>query len=181
MSSLQETVGGNIRQRRLELGLSQQALAERADLSRRMITLIETGDGNASLATLGRLAEALQLTFAALIAQTPGQAEAPSSQVDIWQGRDRRSRARLLQACPARHQVELWSWSLAPGDRYDAEPDPAGMHEMILVTSGQLDLTVAGATHRLTSGQSLTFASDQPYAYVNAGAALLRFIKNVVR
>jgi quercetin dioxygenase-like cupin family protein len=104
-----------------------------------------------------------------------------AGQIDLWQGRDRRSRARLLQSCPTRDHVELWSWSLAPGERYDAEPDSAGMHEMILVTGGQLDLEVTLSTHRLTTGQSITFASDQSYAYVNAGAAMLRFIKNVVR
>src|ERR1700749_2151892 len=68
MNSLQETVGSNIRQRRQALGLSQQVLAERANISRRMITLIESGTGNASLGTLDRLADALQLTFAGLMA-----------------------------------------------------------------------------------------------------------------
>jgi transcriptional regulator with XRE-family HTH domain len=179
MASLQEIVGGNIRGQRQILGLSQQALADRAGLSRRMVTLIEGGDGNASLATLDRLAAALNLTFARLT-----QAEdcsAQSKPMDLWQGKDKRSKARLLESCPARQEVELWSWSLAPGERYDAEPDPAGMHEMLTVISGTLDLVVVGKTQRLTSGQSASFPSNQPYAYVNSGTTLLRFIKNVVR
>jgi hypothetical protein len=49
------------------------------------------------------------------------------------------------------------------------------------VITGQLDLVLAQSSHRLTAGQSISFASDQPYAYINAGTALLRFIKNVVR
>jgi transcriptional regulator with XRE-family HTH domain len=181
MNSLQETVGSNIRQRRQALGLSQQVLAERANISRRMITLIESGTGNASLGTLDRLADALQLTFAGLMAENGDDSRASRKPVDLWQGQDRRSRARLLQSCSARHQVELWSWSLAPGERYDAEPDAAGMQEMILVTGGQLDLELAQSTHHLTAGQSITFASDQPYSYANPGTSVLRFIKNVVR
>jgi transcriptional regulator with XRE-family HTH domain len=181
MATLQETVGGNIRERRLALGLSQQVLAERADISRRMITLIEKGTGNASLGTLDRLAEALQITFASLVEINKGGDKTSADPINLWQGRDRRSQARLLQSCPARQQTELWSWSLAPGERYDAEPDVIGMHEMILVITGQLDLVLAQSSHRLTAGQSISFASDQPYAYINAGTALLRFIKNVVR
>jgi transcriptional regulator with XRE-family HTH domain len=156
-------------------------LAERANISRRMITLIENGTGNASLGTLDRLADALQITFTGLIDASKNGDKISADPIDLWQGSDRRSRARLLQNCPTRDHVELWSWSLAPGERYDAEPDSAGMHEMILVTSGQLDLELAQTTHRLTAGQSITFASDQSYAYVNGGPAMLRFIKNVVR
>jgi len=179
MANLQEIVGGNIRGQRQNLGLSQQALADRAGLSRRMITLIEAGDGNASLATLDRLAAALDLSFARLTqAYDPGEANKP---VDLWQGKDKRSKVRLLESCPARQEVELWSWSLAPGERYDAEPDPAGMHELVMVISGTLDLILAGKSQRLTAGQSASFASSQPYAYANPGNTLLRFIKNVVR
>ena len=179
MAELQETVGGNIRQQRQRLGLSQQALADRTGVSRRMITLIEAGDGNASLATLDRLAAGLQLTFGNLV-QT---AEETSGQkpVEIWQGKDRRSKARLLQSCAVQDQVELWSWSLAPGDRYEAEADPAGMRELIVVTSGMLDLEIEGTLQRLRAGQSVSFASDQPYAYINPGRSMLHFIKNVVR
>lgn len=180
MISLQETVGSNIRQRRQALGLSQQVLADRANISRRMITLIENGTGNASLGTLDRLAEALDLTLAGLVAPNK-ENQSSAGPVDLWQGQDRRSRARLLQSCSAHHQVELWSWSLAPGERYDAEPDATGMREMILVTTGHLDLELVQTSHRLSTGQSITFASDQSYAYVNAGTSMLRFIKNVVR
>lgn len=181
MISLQETVGANIRQRRRALGLSQQVLAERANISRRMITLIESGTGNASLGTLDRLAEALQLTLAGLVETNQNGSQLSGEPVDLWQGKDRRSRARLLQSCSAHHQVELWSWSLAPGEKYDAEPDAAGMHEMILVTTGQLVLELARTTHHLTAGQSITFASNQPYTYANPGTSVLRFVKNVVR
>jgi transcriptional regulator with XRE-family HTH domain len=179
MANLQEIVGSNLRQQRQNLGLSQQALADRAGLSRRMVTLIEAGNGNASLATLDRLAEALHLTFARLT-----QADQESGQrksIDLWQGKDKRSKARLLESCKAQQGVELWSWSLAPGERYDAEPDPAGMRELIAVISGTLNLEIAGTTQRLHASESTSFASDRSYAYVNAGTTMLRFVKNVVR
>jgi transcriptional regulator with XRE-family HTH domain len=183
MSNLQQIVGRNIRRRRQMQGLSQQRLADRADLSRRMITLIEAGDGNASLSTLDRLAAALACSFADLIrVDPPAQMGSPvtASTLPAWRGTRPASQAHLLQSASAQDIVELWSWSLAPGDRYDAEADRPGMREIILVTLGKLRLELADDSHLLTVGRSICFPSDQAYAYVNIGRGLLTFVKNVV-
>lgn len=36
--------------------------------------------------------------------------------------------------------MELWRWTLAPGERYDALPDGPGFSEMIWILSGELTL-----------------------------------------
>ncbi len=59
-----------VRQRRLELGLSQDDLAERAHLDRTYISGIERGVRNPTLATAEKIADALQVTLAWLV--TPG-------------------------------------------------------------------------------------------------------------
>ena len=58
--SVLEHVAENVRRLRTAAGLSQQALAETADVSRRMLVGIESGDANVSLNTLDRIAEARQ-------------------------------------------------------------------------------------------------------------------------
>ncbi len=180
MSVLLEQVSVNIRQARQRLGLSQQELADRADLSRRMITLIENALGNASLTTLDRIAQALGMPFADLVRPAPPEDAAHIPPVKTWQGLHPKSQASLLQSASAHRSVELWEWSLAPSERYQAEPDPRGMREFIYVISGTLTLELAEATHSLPAGESISFASDQLYAYVNQGSTLLRFIKNVI-
>lgn len=167
MIDLLQHVSANLRRARQAAGLSQAALAERADVSRRMITMIETGEGNVSLGTLDRLATALGLAFAELV-QPAGTA---------WRGRAPGSQARLVAAAGT---VELWDWTLGPGERYVAEPDRPGMREMILVLDGTLVLERAGGRESFTAGRSVVFASDQPYAYENPGAGTVRFVKNVV-
>ena len=62
-----EHVAGNLRRLRQEAGLSQEALAGRAGVSRRMLVNIERGDANVSLATLDRLAAALAVLFVDLV------------------------------------------------------------------------------------------------------------------
>ncbi|MDY0882807.1 XRE family transcriptional regulator [Dongia soli] len=179
MSVLQEHVSQNIRQARQRLGLSQQELADRADLSRRMITLIENALGNASLATLDRIAHALNVPFAELI-RPPSQTSAHIKPIPIWQGEHPRSRASLLQNAAAHRSVELWEWSLAPGEKYQAEPDPAGMREFLYILQGTMTLELTSGSQTLAAGQSADFPTNQPYAYSNQGTSLLRFIKNVI-
>jgi transcriptional regulator with XRE-family HTH domain len=180
LSVLQEHVSQNIRQARQRLGLSQQELADRADLSRRMITLIENALGNASLSTLDSIAHALNVPFADLI-RPPSQTGAGEIKpIPVWQGEHPRSRASLLQNATARQSVELWEWSLAPGEKYQAEPDPMGMREFLYILQGTMTLELASGTQTLVAGQSADFPTNQPYAYSNQGPSLLRFIKNVI-
>ncbi|WP_417490348.1 helix-turn-helix domain-containing protein [Maricaulis sp.] len=51
----------NVRERRRELGLTQEALAERCGLHPTYISGIETGDRNPSLNALEKLAASLEL------------------------------------------------------------------------------------------------------------------------
>ncbi len=56
-------LGRRVLRRRIELGLSQKALAEKVGTSQNRIYLIETGEANPTLDTLERLASALGATF----------------------------------------------------------------------------------------------------------------------
>ncbi|WP_330228276.1 helix-turn-helix domain-containing protein [Nocardia sp. NBC_00508] len=54
-----------IRERRLELGLTQTQLAERAGLRQRDVSRLESGGGTPTIDMLERLAHALELRFVA--------------------------------------------------------------------------------------------------------------------
>jgi transcriptional regulator with XRE-family HTH domain len=171
-------VGGNLRRFRREAGLSQTALAERSGISRRTIINLEAGEANISLSGLDRLAEALGTSFAMIVAAPT----APASAINevAWRGRQTESVGTLLGSAPASHEAQLWTWSLGPGDRYDAEPDPAGWHEMILVLEGRLRIQFADSAVRLDPGNHATYSSAQPYAYVNDGDVTVKFARTVV-
>lgn len=55
----QDILGGNVRRRRLAMGLSQEELAERAELHRTYVGSLERGERNVSLENIFRLADAL--------------------------------------------------------------------------------------------------------------------------
>lgn len=60
-----------LRQLRTERGLSQSALAARAGLSRNFVAQIERGESLPTVATLGRLAAALETTAGELLGEAP--------------------------------------------------------------------------------------------------------------
>jgi transcriptional regulator with XRE-family HTH domain len=179
--SVLEHVAGNLRRLRQQAGLSQQALAENSQVSRRMLVAIESGDANVSLNTLDRLAEALGVQFADLL---KAQDTEGLSRVDAlaWRGNNAQSRGVLLSSVPAAHQVELWHWILMPGERYTSSADPHGWCEQLYVVEGRLTLEQAGGEQHIDTGDHLVFPSHAgDYAYRNDGDTPLRFVRNVVR
>ena len=62
--------GASVRKLRFRLGISQETLAERADLHRTYIADIERGARNVTLRSIDRLAKALQVSTADLLMQT---------------------------------------------------------------------------------------------------------------
>ena len=64
--------GASVRSLRFRLGISQEELAERADLHRTYITGIERGTRNVSLVNIERLAAALALPMSGLFQRLEG-------------------------------------------------------------------------------------------------------------
>ena len=171
-----------VKQRRLRQW-SQQELAERSQVSRRMIGMLERGESNVSLATLGHIASALNLTFSELVSDPEAgasPADRPDRGIRLWQGRRPGTKVDLLQSFPATRTVELWKWSIAPGDCYQGEPDMTGYREMLYVIRGELTLEREPESQVLKAGEAIAFVADRPYAFRNNGKATLHFMLNVV-
>jgi transcriptional regulator with XRE-family HTH domain len=171
-------VGENLRRLRQATGLSQTTLAEAAGVSRRTIINLEAGEANISLSGLDRLAEALGATFVDLVSAPA----ASTRRIDAvaWRGADPGSEGVLLGSVPARTEAQLWSWALAVGERYDAEADPAGWHEMVVVTEGLLRIERDEGPTTLGPGDYAIYSSAQSYAYVNVHDGSTRFTRIVV-
>jgi transcriptional regulator with XRE-family HTH domain len=66
---INQRFGKAIRRRRREMDLSQEELAERAQLHRTYISSIERGQRNPSLENIEKLAKALDISISALFAE----------------------------------------------------------------------------------------------------------------
>lgn len=63
------SIAANVRRRRQQLGLTQEALAEAANLDLRFVQRVEYAEMNISIGTLAALAQALKTHPAALLRQ----------------------------------------------------------------------------------------------------------------
>lgn len=170
-------IGERIRALRKQRRWSVQQLAETSTVSRRMLTDIEHGQANPSLATVDRIARALDTDFAALALPRSNSAGEQVEGTLVWQAPDG-SQALLLGATQ-NPRAELWRWTLAPAGHYNAEPDRAGAQEIHHVLSGRLTLALETGPQVLESGRSAVIASDQDYAYRNEGAEPAVFMRVV--
>lgn len=180
-------VSQNVRRLRNAADLSQSALAEKSGVSRRMLVAIEAGEKNVSLATLDRVAEALDVAFSDLI-QAPDVRDPSRINEVAWEGLLPGSKAVLLAKAVAKREVELWEFSLQPGEVYTSEADPEGWSEQVYVFEGSLSVGLgeglgdgSGENHRrVECGEFFMFPSNQIHTYRNDGTLTVRFVRNVV-
>jgi transcriptional regulator with XRE-family HTH domain len=169
----------NVRRLRNASDLSQTALAEKSGVSRRMLVAIEAGETNVSLATLDRVAEALEVAFSDLI-QAPEASDHSRINEVAWAGVSPGSKAVLLSKAVARREVEMWEFSLEPGEAYRSEADPEGWSEQIYVFTGCLHIELAEQIREVGAGEFFMFPSNQPHAFRNNGQVVVRFVRNIV-
>jgi transcriptional regulator with XRE-family HTH domain len=180
--SLVSLIGGRVRARRQARGWTLDQLAERSGVSRRMLVNVEQGQSNASIATLLRLSEALGIGLPSLVA--PGddtrrcEVTRAGSRPALWSGAHGGT-ARLATGITAPDTVELWDWTLGPGDAHASEPHVAGTKELLAVIDGVVRLSVAGEQVELMPGDAVSFAGDAAHGYRNDGPTMARFALTV--
>lgn len=181
--ALAQAIARRVAAGRRVLGLSMDALAQRAGVSKGTLVQIEQGRGNPAIATLCRLAAALEMSVADLVA-APEDATGgvtvigPDAQRRLWTGPQGGS-AILLAGTTGPDMLELWHWVLMPGERFTSDGHGHGTRELLHVTEGTLSLEVAAARHVLTAGSSAIVRTDRLHAYANPGTAPLRFTMTV--
>ena len=160
--AVNEVIGQRVRQHRTARGWTLDELADRSSVSRRMLINIEHGEGNPSIATLLRISNALGVGLPILVDVERPHAltvtEAGRAPV-LWRG-PRGGQALLVAGTAPPDVVELWDWTLQPGEAHSA-----GTRELLLVLEGAVDLRVGDRTERLETGDSAAFAGEVAHGY----------------
>jgi transcriptional regulator with XRE-family HTH domain len=168
-----ELIGERIRQHRTARGWTLDELADRSGVSRRMVINIEHGEGNPSIATLLRISDALGVGLPVLVdVERPRELTVtPAGQAPVlWRGPSG-GQALLVAGTEPPDVVELWDWTLRPGEEHSSEAHSAGTRELLLVLEGRVDLRVGDRTDRLVAGDSAAFAGDVAHGYATPADA----------
>ncbi len=177
-----DALARNVRRLRGERGLTLDDLARRAGISRSMLIQIEQQRVNPTLATLVRLAEALDVGLAELVelgSQRRVRVIRRDDVVELWASPGGGS-GRLLVGSDQLDHIEFWDWRLEPADVHEAEAHLPGTAEIIHVLEGDLTLEVDGESHEAAAGESVIFSADADHSYGNHGAGPLRAFMIVI-
>ena len=174
---LLDVVSSRIRDRRKDKRLSLDRLAALAGVSKGMLVQIENGQANPSIATLCKVAAALGASVADLVqvsGQHPAEVLPAGAPRLLWRG-PKGGSATLLVGSAGPDMLELWSWELRSGERYEAQAHPHGSEELIHVLSGRLALAFGDVSYIIESGGSAVAHTDRPHTYACEGKKPVQF------
>ena len=174
---LAHEIGVRIKQERSSRRWTLDHLAEVAGVSRRMLVKVEQGAVNPSIGTLLRLSDALGIGLPALVEPPMSRAAKLVRRGEgtrLWSG-DHGGSGVLVAGTQPPDVVELWDWTLNPGERHASEAHAAGTCELLHVQTGSILVTVADDVYELHVGDALTFHGDVNHSYDNPNQEPVRF------
>jgi transcriptional regulator with XRE-family HTH domain len=175
---LQDQLCQRLRELRAQRDWSLDALARVSGVSRSMLSQIERGRANPTLAVAHRIARAFGLSLAELV-EAPGTAPA----IAVIRGGERAYHYRSDEDCAIRtlsplnleKDVEFYEVQLKDGRALRSAAHYQGTREFLTVVRGAVRVESAKDQADLAAGDSANYRADVPHAMVNRGkgAALL--------
>lgn len=176
-AALSAAVGARVKQYRQTRRWTLDQLAEAAGVSRRAVVNVEQGTANPGVATLLRLSDALGVGLPALVeppSPAPVKVTAKGAGAALWTS-DGGGRGVLVAGTEPPDVVELWDWTLAPGDRHATEAHSHGTRELVHVLQGRITVQVGERQVALATGDAASFPGDVAHCYANPNARPARF------
>ncbi len=167
-----EMLGATIREARKRLGLSVQALAEKAGVSFGLVSQLERGLGNPSLQSVQRLAGAIGIPVGQLLDEPsaplavvaldkrhvmPAATDTPAHQRSV----------RELLTPRGESMLQLIRSTLPPGFTNEASPFRHIGTETVTVESGVLIVSQADRRVTLSAGDTVTYGCSVPHWWAN--------------
>ncbi len=175
------TVSQNLKLFRRQNGLSLDELSRRSGVSKGMLVEIEKGSANPSIATLCRAATALGVSiadFVGVASSVPVRIVPPEDASTLWRGPNGGS-ATLLVGTNGPDEIELWRWSMFPGEVFESPGHSPGTLELLNIESGELTFRLGDNEQVVQAGSSALARTESPHAYINRGEGELRFVMAV--
>jgi len=155
---------------RQERGWSLDVLSRASGVSRSMLSQIERGQANPTLAVTVKIASALGMSMAELIEQA-----APAQTIEIIRAEDRshifksdgNCSIRTLSPLHLEKDVEFYEVMLNPGGALRSAAHFEGTREFLTVQKGKISVTSDSETVELGKGDSASYRADVPHEIRN--------------
>ncbi|WP_055460139.1 MULTISPECIES: helix-turn-helix domain-containing protein [Chelatococcus] len=172
-------LGRRLKGLRRKAGLTLEALAEQAGISRAMISRIERGESSPTAVLLGRLCAGLGVSLASLFARETPVASPLQRAGDqpVWQDPETGYVRRAVSPSGTGSPVEIVDVTLPPGARvaFDHPWLSRGIDQHVWVLDGTLEKTIGDEVFLLHAGDCLHMRLDRPNVYHNPGTRPVRY------
>jgi transcriptional regulator with XRE-family HTH domain len=163
--------GERIRLERVQRRLSLEQVAERAGVSRSMLSAVERGLKVPTVLVLDRIATALDTSIARLLGEEHAARVISLRKNDQDVVRDPSGwERRILSPVLPGVEFEFMRTTIEAGvDAGAFSPHAPGSREYVAIERGTLRLTIDGEAHVLNAGDSIYYAGDCVHSFVNPG------------
>lgn len=171
-------VGSALAAERQQRGLSLDELSRRAGVSKSMLSQIERGQANPTVAVVWRLAGALGLGIADLLggerAARPLLTLLAAHATPRLASPDGKCELRILGPIEQAGRFEWYALAVQPGGMLDSQPHEPGSQEHLTLQSGTLEVQAGDERTRLRPGETARYAVDVPHRIHNPGKTMAR-------
>jgi len=180
---INQRIAMQVRRLRDRQGFSLDVLAERSQVSRSHISLIERGESSPTAAVLDRLATALGVALASLFEDSAAEVPSPISreaEQAVWtdpaSGYVRRNLSPSAAAASAGLQLVEVQFPAGARVALDSAVRDNQVHQQIWLIKGRMHITVGVVAWDLAAGDCLAMRLDQPIVFHNPGKLPARYL-----
>jgi len=177
-------VGATLQKMRLARNLTLEDLSRTAGVSKSMLSQIERGQANPTIAVAWRLANALGVGIAELLAGEARRDEAirvlEAHELPTLPGDHAGYVLRILGPMELAGTFEWYELTLAANGVLASSPHDPGASEHLTVLQGAIEVEVGGEKKKLKAGATARYPADRKHSISNAGKTEARALLVVI-
>jgi len=168
--ALSGQLGATVQRLRKAYNLSLSELSEQSGVAKSIISQIERNETNPTLATIWRLAQALDVSIERVLHATedePFLEKSSQGDIPILVSDDGKCRLAIIGWIKTVEWLQWYDFCADPGGVLESEAHQRGSVESLSVTKGELEVEVGGAVDRARAGETLRYRCDRPHTIRN--------------
>jgi transcriptional regulator with XRE-family HTH domain len=177
--ALSGQLGKTVQRLRKAYSLSLSELSEQSGVAKSIISQIERNETNPTLATIWRLAQALDVSIERVLQDrddSPFIEKVSKGDTPILVSDDGKCRLAITGWIKTVEWLQCYDFFAEPGGTLESEAHQRGAVECLTVIRGELQVEVAGETEIVRTDETLRYRADRRHVIRNAGAAPARAV-----
>ncbi|MDB5650837.1 MAG: Transcriptional regulator, family [Hyphomicrobiales bacterium] len=168
--ALSGQLGKTVQRLRKAYNLSLSELSEQSGVAKSIISQIERNETNPTLATIWRLAQALDVSIERVLQAAedePFLEKSSRGETPILLSDDGKCRLAIIGWIKTVEWLQWYDFQADAGGVLESDPHQRGSVESLSVISGELEVEVSGVIERAKAGDTLRYRCDRPHVIRN--------------